>query len=150
MTTENVIATQEFSNTTKVKICWNCHKPAYTIVTQGEDIKIYPAKSNQATMNFKAGSAINLGSILCPYCKAKNKLNLGGKEMVTENKPVRAPFDPNAGKRASLEAQIKAWTGVAANMQTQLNSMNARIAAAQAELNALPPAPQAPVTPPAK
>jgi hypothetical protein len=107
----------------KTIFCEVCHKP----------IKM--------PINTSKGSAINI-TVKCRDGHP-NKIDIKGE------KNMANPIDPNAGKRAALTAQIKAWTGVAAQMQGQLDNWNKRIAAAQAELNALPPAPVTPPTPPA-
>jgi len=119
MTTEKILEAQEFSNDYRTLFCKKCHKPVFTL-----------------TPKMKMGKL----TTKCPDGH-ENIFDFGGKEVVTDNK--KTVPDPNAGKRASLEAQIKAYTGVVANLQTQMDNWNGKLKTAQDELKALPPAPTA-------
>jgi hypothetical protein len=137
----------------KVEFCEICHKPAYAIITEGENVKI--VQKGKTVMNTKAGSSLNIGSFSCPDGHP-NKLNLkGDKEMTTGNAPKSPeelkkemmakagmpPMDPNAGKRMMLEAQIKGLTGARDAQQKSVDGLTARITDLQAQLSVLPPAP---------
>jgi hypothetical protein len=81
------------------------------------------------------GSSINM-TVKCPDGHP-NKIDIKGE------KNMANVIDPNAGKRASLTMQIKAWTGIVSQLQSQVNTWNVRIATAQLELDTLPPVPVA-------
>jgi hypothetical protein len=110
------------------------------VVAEGDKVKIM--QGSKTVINTASGSNLNL-NLNCPNGH-RNKLNLGGNDMVMPNKDKTAQ---NEARRRALQVQIDSLTAVKANMQKQVDSMTARIATIQAQLNAIPVTPTPAPTP---
>jgi hypothetical protein len=150
MTSEKIslIAAQEFTDNIGTVFCKVCHKPAYTIVREGDNVKIM--QGHKTVMTTKAGSKLNIGSLSCPDGH-KNKLNIGGNEMTTEKIPgvPNRPAPPDmeamrkeqaermkAAQKPGLEAQVKMLDDMIARQQQMMQEQIDRLTKQRDEVKA--------------